>query len=564
MMSSLAKGLSYGSDNLLAVPPKPLQLQTIAEDKTENTGENVQFFTSNVTFSFTNNDSPINERVASLFGRLRSHDPTFHILPNESSQHLNPITSPSNVPTDSDVFANYFSGMSQNSKTTQFYAIVVSAQRINQLKHTKGTFEYLRKYGIYMKYNQLKSTQVKAIGWIYGKHPEADSRHELKSVLSSMIGGFDEFQFNARDVSLARDSPLRTRGWVLEMDAKEADERIETLMEKCHLNARITLVPFMDPSAWDTNGAAETFFIKQNQMLRNSQIVNVNGLRGLDQFTTDSNGQEITLREAFMKTQNPKKQPVFQSVSQVNSKRVCFLTTKDNYIQAIEVIDDFISAFVPALPTAEDREKFLFDGKAPIRVGKRNIPATISTYTAHLKDFSLELDDESRSSLSTPPYRRARGQLSYLDATKIHAGTSSQPLDLTDSTASETQSLGSSWSEFDTKLQKAMDQLTNTNERIDANQIKIDAQSQASAERMKKLEDSVLKSFESISTLATQQDLLQKSISETNSRLGVLSTLLEDFITKKNDTAPSPTRKNRKTDQPSEPGEEQQMDVDLT
>ena len=108
-----------------------------------------------------------------------------------------------------------------------------------------------------------------------------------------------------------------------------------------------------------------------------------------------------------------------------------------------------------------------------------------------------------------------------------------------------------------------MDQLTNTNERIDANQIKIDAQSLASAERMTKLEDSVLKSFESISKLATQQDSLQKSISETNSRLGVLSTLLEDFITKK-DPAPSPTRKNRKKDQPSEPGEEQQMDVDLT
>jgi hypothetical protein len=453
--------------------------------------------------------------------------------------------------------------MTQNSKTTQFYAIVVSAQRINQLKHTRGTFEYLRKYGIYLKYNQLKSTQVKAIGWIYGKHPEADSRHELKSVLSSMIGGFDKFQFNARDVSLARDSPLRTRGWVLEMDAKEADERIETLMEKCHLNARLTLVPFMDPSAWDTNGAAETFFIKQNQMLRNSQIVNVNGLKGLDQFTTDSTGQEITLREAFMKAKNSQQNPVFQSVSQVNSKRVCFLTTKDNYIEAVEVIDDFIATFIPALPTADDRAKFLFAEKAPIRVGKRNIPATISTYTSNLNDFSLELDAESRSSLSTPPYRRARGQLSYLDATKTHEGTATQPLDLTASTASESQSLGSSWSEFDTKLQKAMDQLTNTNERIDANQIKIDAQSLASAERMTKLEDSVLKSFESISKLATQQDSLQKSISETNSRLGVLSTLLEDFITKK-DPAPSPTRKNRKKDQPSEPGEEQQMDVDLT
>ena len=298
-------------------------------------------------------------------------------------------------------------------------------------------------------------------------------------------------------------------------------------------------------------------------MLRNSQIVNVNGLKGLDQFTTDSTGQEITLREAFMKAKNSQQNPVFQSVSQVNSKRVCFLTTKDNYIEAVEVIDDFIATFIPALPTADDRAKFLFAEKAPIRVGKRNIPATISTYTSYLKDFSLELDAESRSSLSTPPYRRARGQLSYLDATKTHEGTATQPLDLTASTASESQSLGSSWSEFDTKLQKAMDQLTNTNERIDANQIKIDAQSLASAERMTKLEDSVLKSFESISKLATQQDSLQKSISETNLQLGVLSTLLEDFITKK-DSAPSPTRKNRKKDQPSEPGEEQQMDVDLT
>jgi hypothetical protein len=88
--------------------------------------------------------------------------------------------------------------------------------------------------------------------------------------LSSILGGFDAFQFNARDVSLARDYPMRTRGWVLKMDSNDADERIKKHMEKCHLNGRLTLAPFMDPSSWDTNGATETFFIKQNQMLRNS------------------------------------------------------------------------------------------------------------------------------------------------------------------------------------------------------------------------------------------------------------------------------------------------------
>ena len=38
MLSTLSKGLSYGSDNLLAIPPKALQLQAITEEKTENTG----------------------------------------------------------------------------------------------------------------------------------------------------------------------------------------------------------------------------------------------------------------------------------------------------------------------------------------------------------------------------------------------------------------------------------------------------------------------------------------------------------------------------------------------
>ena len=68
------------------------------------------------------------------------------------------------------------------------------------------------------------------------------------------------------------------------MDQEEADARFGTILEKCHLEARLTIVPFMDPSVWDTTGAAETFFVKQNAMLRASQVINVNGLTGFGKF----------------------------------------------------------------------------------------------------------------------------------------------------------------------------------------------------------------------------------------------------------------------------------------
>jgi hypothetical protein len=174
--------------------------------------------------------------------------------------------------------------------------------RINQLKHTPGTFDYLRKYGIYLKYNQINSTQVlRSVGWIFEEHPEAVIRNEIKNILTKMIGGFSNFQLNARDINMSHDTELRTRGWVLEMDQADAEERMANILEKCHPCARITLVPFMDPRAWDTGGALETFFIKQNQMLNNTQVVNVNGLHGLDEIMTDE--QEVTsmIREAFMK-----------------------------------------------------------------------------------------------------------------------------------------------------------------------------------------------------------------------------------------------------------------------
>ena len=88
-----------------------------------------------------------------------------------------------------------------------------------------------------------------------------------------MIGGFSNFQLNARGVNMLRDSELRTRGWVLEMDHSDVEERVAIILDdKCHLGAQLALVPFTDPRAWAAGGALETFFIKQNQMLNNTQV----------------------------------------------------------------------------------------------------------------------------------------------------------------------------------------------------------------------------------------------------------------------------------------------------
>ena len=192
----------------------------------------------------------------------------------------------------------------------------------------------------------------------------------------------------------------------------------------------------------------------------------------------------------------------------------------------------------------------------------------MSTYSAHLKDFSHDLDDESKSDMSLPPYRRNRGQRTYLDATKpaskkSNYGTDTSPVDLTASTASETKSLGSiTMTEFDNKLQQAMDAVQTLKTNIDANQQKLLDQSTAAESRMKKLENSVLSSFESIANLSIQQKELQTSISDTNERLVTISELLTTLVSKENtrtkNNLGSPTRKKVKTfEHPEEiePGE---------
>lgn len=539
-MSKTSSLLTHGSASLLAAPGPATTLTTIAEDTTTKTATNEQVFTSNVTFSFSANESPINDRIASLFALLKKHDPTFSIHPTDTAKHLNPIVIAASIPKDPEIFANYFTGFTETWKTIKFHATTVSALRINQLKHTQGTFAYLKKFGIYLKYNQINSIKVRSIGWIYNKHPEATSRFEVKKTMSSLLGGFEEFQLNSRDVKTGRDATmqLRTRAWVVEMDQDEAESRMTNLLEKCHLGAAIEFVPFND--SWDSTGAIETFFIKQNQLLRDSKVIFIDGLQGLDQFVTDGNGIGSTVRDAFMdQKQQETGERIFSSISQVNSKRVCFLTRAAFYDAAIQAIDEFLGTFIPAL-TAAEREALTFMDKDPYRVGKRVVPASISTYAEHLKDFHMEIDEETRKALALPPNRH--GKRTYKEATQGNT------IDLTASTAStssETASQGPS--DFELKLAAVTDSIHALQTKISTNQTTLSAQETAAAIRMTTLEDSVLSTNSNLATLTKQQGEIQDTVKATHERLTKLEDLLQQLLEKKTSPAASPLRKIAKT-----------------
>ena len=97
-----------------------------------------------------------------------------------------------------------------------------------------------------------------------------------------------------------------------------------------------------------------------------------------------------------------------------------------------------------------------------------------------------------------------------------------------------------------------MDKLTSLKNKIESNQTALMAQRQASDECMKKLEESVLTSFDTMNTLAKNQESLQRNMTDTNNKLKDISSMLSQLLEEK---APgSPIRKNRRTAE-HEPGD---------
>jgi predicted nucleic acid-binding Zn-ribbon protein len=102
-----------------------------------------------------------------------------------------------------------------------------------------------------------------------------------------------------------------------------------------------------------------------------------------------------------------------------------------------------------------------------------------------------------------------------------------------------------------------MDKLTSLKNKIESNQIALLGQCQASGERMKKLEESVLTSFDTMNTLAKNQESLQRDMTDTNNKLKDISSMLSQLLEEK--VPGSPIRKNRRTAE-HEPGDTTMME----
>lgn len=174
----------------------------------------------------------------------------------------------------------------------------------------------------------------------------------------------------------------------------------------------------MDPRIWDKQGNASTFYLSQNKMLREAVVLKVDGLTGLDVFHEDANNSKMTIRETFLNTIVGPENYVMKSVTQFNSKRVCFATTEANRDYAEQMMDKFLDNLNQL--SNEQYKLHTFVGRKPVRIGKRNMPDKISVYTSQMTALTIDITTKEEPSValmySTPPPRN--GKRSYIDVTK--------------------------------------------------------------------------------------------------------------------------------------------------
>jgi enamine deaminase RidA (YjgF/YER057c/UK114 family) len=539
-------------------PPPSANVNSTENASELESGENSQLIVSNVKLEFQKkSETPLYQRVGALMSRLKTRDENLQILFTIAFEKTaNPITEGKNVPPDEENFRKYFANKFEGHSTVTFFARIQSTKRISEIKRSNHIFEYLKEWKIYMKYNQLKAIDITAVAWVYDQHPDAISRNELTTRMVQMLPGrFDQFQLTARNVSHTRGSNLRTRGWTIEMARADAKTKLGDFMKTFHANAEITMVPLMDPKAWDKSGTmSEQFYYGQNKMLSESVIIKVDGLQGLDEFHEDENKQAVTLREIYLRAPG-----VFKSISQFNSKRVCFVTNRAQEEKACALIDDLLDNLIPSMPT-EEKSKHTFPGRKPIRVGRREMPAEISLYMEQLplKVIDLSHDNagtavsDTSTAYGAPPSRY--GKRSYSQATQATQGT-------TQSTSSAISGvtpsvLSQASTEMDDQIKSALAKFEEQAKLMAEKQTEINQHKAASDTRFEHLENQFSQMLHMVTTNQDTQKQMQTVLSEQQTKLDTIMEMLEDMSTNNKGCPKSPTRKKLRATQGAEDSKE--------
>jgi len=508
-------------------------------------GKSMQTYLSNVTIEFAReSETPLYQRVAAVIARLKTVDKNLQIVPAPSFSNLNPITESKNIPAKQAEFDQYFVTSTASSRNIiKLHATMQTQLRINEIKHHRPVFEHLTKNKIWIKYNSLSATDITAVAWIYDQHPDAISRSELSAMITSLLPSkFSAFQLNARQVTLSRGSSTKTRAWVMEMSRDDAGEHFGEIVQTFHMNAPIKIVPMMDPTHWDKSGIAETLYVLQNRMLRDSIVLKIDGLTGLDEAFSDESFPGVnSLRQLFMAYKTKSGQPTFRTVSQFNSKRVCLLASQANEEEAQSAIDNFLENVLLMMETEQAR-KHSFPGKRPIRVGKRELPAEISVYLSNLPK-RITIDDAD--SLSVPPPCGGGGRKSYVDVARSTLSTQ-------DSTVTSPTAIASQTTAFDLKYKEIENQMAQNQRAMVAQQQTIEQYKKETAATFESMETKLSGMLSLIERSAANQDTLQNTMTAQQHELAKVSSLLKRLI--EHTGVSSPIRKQRAPRVSTEPG----------
>ena len=528
MKTTFLRGFHIKDVETLKKPSEVMELHTKDEQKTFKATKTTKTFESTVTIEFSKpSGETLRERIAHLLDEILKNDSTIRFLPADMNSDANPITSGKNVPNNDPEFAKFFTDASKNNQSIKVLARVQSEKPMSAIKRGGNVWGYLTTNRIFIKFQHLKTANLVSLGWVFNIHPEATGNIDLRNRMAKLVGLHD-FQLNPRNVTY-KGGEIKTRAWVIEVAKENAHKYLTKFMETFHVGAEFTIIPFADPTQWDKSGKVKNFYYQQNAMLREAAIVRVDGLHGIDEPMFEKDGDMYSVRDMMEGFVNDNGEHIILSVSQYNSNRVTFLTTKPLVEQAKGLIDELINQ-IPTL--TEDEQAFLINnGKPPVRVGKRDFPASINVYIQKMSGAKFTIanaTDEELSQFSAPPTtnKNRTTTASYADVLRgeetIQVTQPSTTSPLTHNVTIDTEAMA--------KIQELMQQVKQTTEQLRALEQKHERVQQTTEERLKKLEDFAAENVKLMQEVNTNTKAMADSNRDLLARFENLTNRLDNII----------------------------------
>lgn len=132
---------------------------------------------------------------------------------------------------------------------------------IAEIKRNQFVFNHLRKAGIWINYNEIKSHDTTQVGWLENHNPEHYSGYYIAKAVKKILPdhlheyyqiNIRQVQYYASDLDPKKRQKIYTRAFVLEMDRSTSREYSDEIYSTFNNHNTLLLVPMN--SAFDLDG----------------------------------------------------------------------------------------------------------------------------------------------------------------------------------------------------------------------------------------------------------------------------------------------------------------------